>query len=322
MNSGKPRKPTGQYDYGDDSSQDTQSYETIDEMELNRLGMGIYPEEFVDDDGYSDEGSSDLSQPMTSQPSSQIKKHSLKMVIKAPPSDPNGKQRKRKKKSKQQTKENDEPPAKLNKKVEKELKEPYYFSDAATTSLLEAYKNCTPLMSSGKYRKKQIWQKIAQDLRCKLVNAGATAFPSSDQCMQRHRTVIKAFKQTKNLNRESGQGRATCKFQDELNDLEGHKPDVVPDYTMASTGEVTRRNSNKDDQEVPSTSASTAQQSTPPPKVKSKPKPKEGRRRNEMVIFMERYEERKAKRDEALMKRKETLHAASMAMMDKLIDKL
>uniref|UniRef100_A0A7M5UNF5 Uncharacterized protein n=1 Tax=Clytia hemisphaerica TaxID=252671 RepID=A0A7M5UNF5_9CNID len=46
-----------------------------------------------------------------------------------------------------------------------------------------------------------------------------------------------------------------------------------------------------DDQEVPSTSASTAQQSTPPPKVKSKPKPKEGRRRNEMVIFMEGYQD-------------------------------
>ena len=73
-----------------------------------------------------------------------------------------------------------------------------------------------------------------------------------------NRTVAKAFKQTKNLNRGSGQGKTTCKFQNELNDSEGHEPDIVPDYdimpTMSFICEITRRNLKKDGQEATSMS--------------------------------------------------------------------
>ena len=58
--------------------------------------------------------------------------------------------------------------------------------------------------------------------------------------MNRYKTIKKAFKPTTDHNQKSGNDRKTCSFFESLQDIEGDRPKIIPDFTIHPMGKLKR----------------------------------------------------------------------------------
>ena len=99
-----------------------------------------------------------------------------------------------------------------------------------------------------------------------------------------------------------------------MQQLEGERPNIVPNFTISSSGEVERRN----DTENKENEIRNAEEE----KKSSGVTKKRAKRKSDILLWLESYEERKKEREEEMMRRREAMHQKTLNMMDRLIEKL
>jgi len=134
---------------------------------------------------------------------------------------------------------------------------------------------------------------------------------------QIYKTIKKSFKTTTDHNRKSGNDRRTCAFFEKLQDIEGDRPNITPDFTLASNGECSTRKGNKENEKTEKKNRLTDQ-----PRKAEQRKRRSQERKSDVLLWLESYEEKRTKREEEMMKRKEKMHADTLKVMNRLIDKL
>ena len=135
--------------------------------------------------------------------------------------------------------------------------------------------------------------------------------------MNRYKTIKKSFKLTTDHNRKSGNDRWTCAYFEQLQEIEGDRPNITPDFTLASNGECSKRKlDNEENEKTEKKNLSTE------PGTKEQNKKRSQERKSDVLLWLESYEERRTKREEEMMTRKEKMHVDTLEVMNRLIDKL
>ena len=94
--------------------------------------------------------------------------------------------------------------------------------------LLENYETYSDEMHSPTAKKQKVWEKIG-----KLQTTGYTV--NGEQCKNKFKDLVNAYKKAKDHNNKSGNDPATCPFFFELDQLLGSKPNVTPVAVVART---------------------------------------------------------------------------------------
>jgi hypothetical protein len=179
----------------------------------------------------------------------------------------------------------------------------------ATLLLIDLYKKYKDQILSGKIRKKVVWERIGKQMR-----EEGYSF-NSDQVAGRWKSLLRAYKNVKDHNKKSGNGKKTYEYENELNDILGNDPVINPSFTLSSSSDIPtekRKVAESDDSEIEA-SSEQATCSTSAPKKKLV---KRGTERNEMMqVFKDYISEQREER-----RRREELQREKIGLMRELID--
>ena len=109
-----------------------------------------------------------------------------------------------------------------------EKKSGYTFGHNETLLLISLYQKYEVLFSDVSYKKKAIWQMIADDMKKNGYS------PSAINCENRWKCLTSSFRKCEDNNNKSGRGRKECKFYKELAEVYGYRPNVRPFVTFSS----------------------------------------------------------------------------------------
>ena len=118
---------------------------------------------------------------------------------------------------------------------------PFYFKSTLTTLLIECYKTHSDKFKNLNFTAKAVWEMISNDMKVEMIKQNYTTFPTYKQCNNRWNTINKAYRAVVDHNRISGNNRKTCVFYEELNELNGSRPNVNPVATLCSTGSTSKK---------------------------------------------------------------------------------
>jgi len=110
-----------------------------------------------------------------------------------------------------------------------EKKPGYTFRHNETLLLISLYQKYEAFFSDVSYKKKAIWQMIADDMKKNGYS------PSAINCENRGKCLTSSFRKSEdNNNNQSGRGRKDGKFYKELAEVYGYRPNVRPFVTFSS----------------------------------------------------------------------------------------
>ncbi|XP_043483445.1 uncharacterized protein LOC122511939 [Leptopilina heterotoma] len=87
---------------------------------------------------------------------------------------------------------------------------------------------------------KHMWKLISEEMAIHNYHITAT------QAENKMKTMDTAYKNMISNNKRTGRGRATCNFEDDLNDILGKKHNIVPLVISSSSGLTVRKNDNEE----------------------------------------------------------------------------
>ena len=91
--------------------------------------------------------------------------------------------------------------------------EPYIWKKEVTMTFLISYEKHKPKFINSKYRAKKVWQIIQEDLVKPLKEQKYRGgYPTSAQCQNKWKSLMRGYKKTKLHNKTSGNNRATTDF--------------------------------------------------------------------------------------------------------------
>ena len=96
-----------------------------------------------------------------------------------------------------------------------EKKSGYTFGHNETLLLISLYQKYEVFFSDVSYKKKAIWQMIADDMKKNGYS------PSAINCENRWKCLTSSFRKCEDNNNKSGRGRKECKFYKELAEVYG-----------------------------------------------------------------------------------------------------
>ena len=161
----------------------------------------------------------------------------------------------------------------------------------ATLLLIDQYKKYDGKMKSGLLTKKVMWDKVSTELKSKGFNY------SPDQVQGRWKSLARGYKNVKDHNQKSGNDRKCYEYEDQLDDLFGNDPKIVPKVTTSSLkrSRITIGDIDKDDADSNVTSSS-----------ENKPRSeKKQKKSNDSFEFIKCYIERQEERDRVEAERRE-----------------
>ncbi|XP_033730554.1 trihelix transcription factor GT-1-like isoform X1 [Pecten maximus] len=182
----------------------------------------------------------------------------------------------------------------------------------ATLMLIDLYKKLEESVSSGKMKKKVLWEKIAKELQSEGYSF------CCDQVSGRWKSLMRAYKNVKDHNKKSGNNPKTYEYEEELDEIFGQNPCIVPKFTLSTNsskrplGDDSDDNDDDDDESVSSNEARKAN----PPKQQRKSSA------NEIVEVFKSYiadQEKKQKEERGM---RERMHKERMSVMTSLIQVL
>ena len=116
-----------------------------------------------------------------------------------------------------------------------EKKSGYTFGHNKTLLLISLYQKYEVFFSDVSYKKKAIWQMIADDMKKNGYS------PSAIYCENRWKCLTPSFQKCEDNTNKSGKGRKQCKFYKALPRVYGYGPNVRPFVTFSSAVGKTAR---------------------------------------------------------------------------------
>ncbi|XP_033758013.1 uncharacterized protein LOC117340361 [Pecten maximus] len=102
---------------------------------------------------------------------------------------------------------------------------------SATLLLLEDYRIISKKVEAGQKTKKSMWNEISANLK----KRGYSYTP--DQVSGRFKTLVRGYKNFKDHQKKSGNGTKAFEYKEEMEELLGQDPAVVPVITLSSTAQ-------------------------------------------------------------------------------------
>ncbi|XP_074644420.1 uncharacterized protein LOC141914560 [Tubulanus polymorphus] len=177
---------------------------------------------------------------------------------------------------------------------------------AAVLKLIDLHKDYAEKFSDPKIKKATIWKQIAHD----MLDAGFDF--TADQIKNKWNNLMKKYRKTVDHNNKTGVEPKTCIFYDELDAYLGCKPNVRPNFVIAST--------NMESSSTTTDSASNAEMDVDPFEPISFPPAKKLRKSRGSTsaksdTFMELMEKQEESRKEDSVKLMETIQANHKEIM-------
>ncbi|WAR28179.1 hypothetical protein MAR_013883 [Mya arenaria] len=138
------------------------------------------------------------------------------------------------------------------------------FEDSAKESLPADKQNCkgyVSLVNSGKMKKKTMWDTIGS----KFQDMGY-GFGSEQKC-GRWKSLMRAYKNTKDSNKKSGSCRKTFEYEDQLDELFAKDPTIQPECTLSSNSTTVSKGSASDETDKDDDSSSSSTPEVPKKKA-------------------------------------------------------
>ena len=180
------------------------------------------------------------------------------------------------------------------------------WNESQTLLLIDCYKEYVSLVRSGKMKKKTLWENI-----CSKFQEMGYGF-SSEQICGRWKSLIGAYKNTKDSNMKSGSSRKGFEYENQLDELFAKDPTIEPECTLSSNSTVVSKRpaSGESDKYDESSSSGTPE-----------PAKKKASRSNasEMVSLFKTYLDEQKERDKEERERREQMHTERLQAMNSLI---
>ena len=215
-----------------------------------------------------------------------------------------------------------------------EKKSGYTFGPNETLLLISLYQKYEVFFFSAvSYKKKAIWQMIADDMKKNGYS------PSAINCENRWKCLTSSFRKCED-NNKSGRGRKEYKFYKELAEVYGYRPNVRPFVTFSSVvGKTaiavereTLESESSLEPEVAVYQADNSGNSTDVTPVKAekvlKRKEKPARKRkstqesSKVIEWLEVYNQERKVEEEKRRKAKEQHHQENLSVLSNLVDVL
>ena len=215
-----------------------------------------------------------------------------------------------------------------------EKKSGYTFGHNETLLLISLYQKYEVFFSDVSYKKRAIWQMIADDMKKNGYS------PSAINCENRWKCLTSSFRKCEDNNNKSGRGRKECKFYKELAEVYGYRPNVRPFVTFSSAVGKTARAVEKEtlesesslEPEVAVYDADNSGSSTDVTPVKAekvlKRKEKPARKRkstqesSKVIEWLEVYNQERKVEEEKRRKTQEQHHQDNLSVLSNLVDVL
>ena len=217
-----------------------------------------------------------------------------------------------------------------------EKKSGYTFGHNETLLLISLYQKYEVFFSDVSYKKKAIWQMIADDMKKNGYS------PSAINCENRWKCLTSSFRKCEDNNNKSGRGRKECKFYKELAEVYGYRPNVRPFVTFSSAvgktaravGKETLESESSLEPEVSVYYADNSGSSTDVTTVKAETvlnvnrKEKPARKRkstqesSKVIEWLEVYNQERKVEEEKRRKTQEKHHHDNLSVLSNLVDVL
>ncbi|XP_052783060.1 uncharacterized protein LOC128219290 [Mya arenaria] len=135
------------------------------------------------------------------------------------------------------------------------------WTDSQTLLLIDCYKGYVSLVNSGKMKKKTMWDTIGS----KFQDMGY-GFGSEQKC-GRWKSLMRAYKNTKDSNKKSGSCRKTFEYEDQLDELFAKDPTIQPECTLSSNSTTVSKGSASDETDKDDDSSSSSTPEVPKKKA-------------------------------------------------------
>ena len=175
-----------------------------------------------------------------------------------------------------------------------------------TLLLFDLYKEYVGLVNNGKMKKKSMWEAI-----CNKFKEMGYGF-SSEQICGRWKSLLRAYKNTKDNNKKSGNSRKRFEYESQMDEILANDPSIEPECTMSSCSASVLKRPVSTEFEKDDDSSSG---STPEPPAKKAARSNAG----ELISLFKTYLDDQKQRDEQELQRREQMHTERMEAMHGLI---
>ena len=180
------------------------------------------------------------------------------------------------------------------------------WNESQTLLLFDCYKQYIDLVNKGKLKKKTMWDTI-----CRKFKEMGYSF-SSEQICGRWKSLLRAYKNSKDSNKKSGNCRKIFEYETQLDELLANDPTIEPECTLSSTSTtVSKRPAAGDPDQGDGNSNSTLE---PPTK-------KRASRSNasELVSLFKNYLDDQKEKEKEEREKREQMHNEKLNAMNNLI---
>ena len=186
------------------------------------------------------------------------------------------------------------------------------------TKLLIAIKKANrKAFTTGKMRKKEAWNLVAEELNATV---GEDVQVTGEQCSKKWKKLEDKFKKTAEHNAKTGRDMKTCPFYKELADALGNNPKITPVCTVSSAAVDHDELSGQSDS---SEEGQEGQEGSTRKKRKKESGPKKRRRSRssaaEMIDFLKEFREEKKVEDQEKLNALQKMHDDKMDMMGRFL---
>ena len=128
----------------------------------------------------------------------------------------------------------------------------FYWKKDITNELINIYETHAHKFSSPRYRKIKIWDIIRTELICFLKRTGSKQAPSITQVQNKWKSLMRGFKNPKNIIKFPEITEVTCDYYNRLDEICGDNPNITPLCTSSSSGlgDTQREQKNKLDRDL------------------------------------------------------------------------
>lgn len=155
-----------------------------------------------------------------------------------------------------------------------------------TLFLIQLYRDNIKQVEKGKIKKKKMWDTISINFKEQGYNF------STEQISGRWKSLLRAYKSTKDNNKKSGSSRKNFEYESEMDELFENDPTIEPEAVLSSGTVAAKRPANKDNEEGEVGTSSSSSTSTQQP-AKKKSRSKSG----ELVTLFKSYLDEQKERD-------------------------
>lgn len=202
--------------------------------------------------------------------------------------------------------------------IQKEEEQSLSWNKTATKLLISEYKERQDKMENGRLRKNKAFGEISE-----VMQKYGYKF-TNEQCSTRFKTITRAYKQVKDQNARSGNGKKQYEYEKELDDLFGKRPNIQPQFVLGSatdSSEIT-----KDLEKSPSTSTNKRSATSTEPenedgntgKSVSTPKCRKTQV-SEVISYLDTYTKNKEKQHELEQAKRDERHKEKMSVFKEMI---